>query len=84
MSILKLISFQGNVKGHVFQKQAWIPLIFMFYFDFLSKDDSVCKKLEKKLNHNFNYTHTSLNNDVIICRAADLPPRFRAQPHETL
>ena len=31
----------------------------MFYFDFLSSDDSVWKILEK-LNHNFNYTHTSL------------------------
>ena len=30
--------------------------MFMIYFDFLPKDDSVCKKLEK-LNHNFNYTH---------------------------
>ena len=28
------MSFQGNVKGHVFQKQAWRPHIFMFYFAF--------------------------------------------------
>ena len=55
------MSFQGKFKGYVFQKQAWRPLIFMFYFDFLSQDDSVCKKLEK-LNHNFNYTHTSFSN----------------------
>ena len=32
----KLMLSQGNVKGHVFQKQAWRPLIYMFYFDFLS------------------------------------------------
>ena len=53
------MSFQGNVKGHVFQKQAWTLLILMFYFVFLSQDEYVCKKLEQ-LNHNFNYTHTSL------------------------
>ena len=53
------MSSQGNVKGHVFQKQAWRPLIFMLYFDFLSSDDSVCKKFEK-LNHKLNYTHTTL------------------------
>ena len=28
------MSFQGNVEGHVFQKQAWRPLIFMFYYAF--------------------------------------------------
>ena len=55
------MSSQGNVEGHVFQKQAWRPLNSMFYFDFLSWDDSVCKKLEK-LNHNFNYPHTSLTS----------------------
>ena len=54
------MSFQGNVKGHVFQKQAWRTLIFMLYLYFLSQDDYVCKRLEK-LNHNFNYTHTFLN-----------------------
>ena len=53
------MSFEGYVKGHVFQNQAWRPFIFMFHFDFLSKDDSVCKKLEK-LNHKLIYTHTSL------------------------
>ena len=53
------MSFQGNVEGHVFQKEAWRPLIFMFYFNLLSSHYSVCKKLEK-LTHNFNYTHTSL------------------------
>ena len=50
---------QGNVKGYVFQKQAWRPLILRFYFYFLSFDDSVCKKQEK-INLNFNNTHTSL------------------------
>ena len=54
------MSSQGNSKDHVFQKQAWRPLIFMFYFYFLAEDDLVWKKLEK-LNHNFNYTHTSLS-----------------------
>ena len=57
------MSSQGNIKDHVFLKQAWIPLIFMFYFDLLSYDDSVCKKLEK-LNHKLNYTHTSLNTKL--------------------
>ena len=28
----QFMSSQGNVKGHVFKKQAWRPLIFMFYF----------------------------------------------------
>ena len=32
----------------------------MFYLYLLSLDDYVCKKLEQ-LNHNFNYTHASLN-----------------------
>ena len=43
------MSYQPKVEGHVpvFQKQAWRQLIFMFYFSFLSEDDSVCKKLEK-------------------------------------
>ena len=27
------MSFQGNVIGHVFQKQPWRSLIFKFYFD---------------------------------------------------
>ena len=40
------------------------PLIFMFYFDFLSKDDSLCKKLEK-LNHKLNYTISSLIENVL-------------------
>ena len=53
------MSFQGNFKGHVFQKQAWKPLIFIFYVYFLAEDDYICKIIEK-LNHNFNYTHTSL------------------------
>ena len=26
------MSSEGNVKGHVFQEQAWIPLIFLLYF----------------------------------------------------
>ena len=30
------MSSQGNVKSHVFKKQAWIPLIFMFHFYFIS------------------------------------------------
>ena len=63
MYILKLMSSQGNIKDHVFKKQTWRPLIFMCYFDFLSLDDSVCKKLEK-INHKFNYTHTSLKYNV--------------------
>ena len=54
------MSSQGNAKGHVFEKPAQRPLIFMFYFDFIPQDDSVCKKLEK-YNHKFNYTHTSLS-----------------------
>ena len=42
------MSSQGNVKGYVFQKQAWRPIILMFYFDLISKEDrTVCKKLEK-------------------------------------
>ena len=36
ISILKVMSFQGNFKGHVCKKQARRPLIFMFYFYFLS------------------------------------------------
>ena len=43
------MSSQGKVKGHVFQKQAWRPLIF------------VCKKF----NHKFNYTHTSLMKKLL-------------------
>ena len=31
ISILKFMSFEGYVKGHVFQKQAWRPPMFMFY-----------------------------------------------------
>ena len=54
------MSSQGNVKGHVFQKQAWRSPIFWFYFDFLSLDESLCEKLEKF--YNFNYTHTSLSH----------------------
>ena len=42
-----LMSSQGNVKGYLFQKQEWWPLILMFYFDSLSLDDYVGKKLEK-------------------------------------
>ena len=41
------MSSEDNVKGRVFQKQARILLIFMYYFDFLSQDDSEGKKLEK-------------------------------------
>ena len=52
------MSSQENIKGHVFQKQAWRPLILKFYFYVLSQDDSVCKKLEK-FNHYFSYTFTS-------------------------
>ena len=37
------MSSQGNVKGHVFQKQAWDPY-FMFNLYFLAYNDSVCKK----------------------------------------
>ena len=33
---VKFMSSQGNVKGRVFQIQAWRPLILMFYFDSLS------------------------------------------------
>ena len=51
-----LMSSQDNVKDRDLEKK-WRPLIFMFYLDFLSLDDSVCKKLEK-LKHKFNYTHT--------------------------
>ena len=47
ISILEFMTSQGNVKGHVFQNQAWSHLIFMFYFYFLALDDSVYKKLEK-------------------------------------
>ena len=50
------MSFQSNVKGHIFQKQARRPLIFKFYLDFLSLDDSACMQEI----YNFNYTHTSL------------------------
>ena len=57
------MSFQGNVKGHVFQKQAY-PLFLCFILIFLSQADSVCKKLEK-LNHKVNYTHTSLFMPVL-------------------
>ena len=53
----KYMSSQGNVKGNVFEAQAWRYLIFMFYFEFLAKDDSACKKLEK-LDHKFNYAQT--------------------------
>ena len=41
------MSSQGNVKGHVFPKPAWRPLIVMLYFYLLSYDDCVCKKSEK-------------------------------------
>ena len=34
------MSSQGKVKGHIFQKQAWRPSIFMFYVDFLPYDDT--------------------------------------------
>ena len=40
------MSSQGNIKGHVFQTQAWIPLMFMLNFDFYSLYDSVCKILK--------------------------------------
>ena len=42
-----LMSSQGNVKGQVFQKQAWTPFILMLYIYFLSSDDYVYRKLEK-------------------------------------
>ena len=45
------MSSQGNDKGHVFQKQAWRPLIVMIYFDLTSKDDCVWKKLEKLITN---------------------------------
>ena len=51
--------FQGNIKGHVFKNKHRVLLLLLFDFYFLALDDSVCKKLEK-LNHNFNYTYTSL------------------------
>ena len=41
---LEIDVISSNVKGHVFQKQAWRPIIFMFYFYFLAFYDSVCKK----------------------------------------
>ena len=60
------MSLQGNVKRHGFQKQELRSLIFMFYFDFSSYDDSVCKKLEK-VNHKFNNkTHSFLNRDFNV------------------
>ena len=35
ISILKLMSSQVNAEAHVFPKQAWRPLIFIFYFNFI-------------------------------------------------
>ena len=60
--ILKFISFQGNVKGHVFQKQAWRNLKFyvLFLFFFLIIRWFRMQEIRKILNQNFNYTHTSL------------------------
>ena len=56
--ILKLMSFEDNVKGH-FKNKHGDTLFFMFYFLFLIII-WICMQEIRKINHNFNYTHTSL------------------------
>ena len=53
-------------KAMYFKNKHGYPLFLCFNFiSYHIKYDTVCKKLEK-LNHNFNYTHTSLIYKTII------------------